>query len=97
MSSWCNLSREFNFCSLMYYWFFSVLFDLYDALTNNKNYKKVVVQKQLIPQNPLVGISTRNDVFNDPYAPPLKDDGMYFRRDSSDIRGHPPIQVPVNI
>jgi|TARA_B100001093_G_C26857469_1_gene1028129 hypothetical protein len=77
---------------------FLVFYLIYmNALTNNKNYKKVVVQKQLIPQNPLVGISTRNDVFNDPYAPPLKDDGMYFRRDSSDIRGHPPIQVPVNI
>ena len=46
----------------------------------------------------LYGVATRNDVFNDPYAPPLKNDGMYFRSDSSDIRGHPPpIQVPVNI
>jgi hypothetical protein len=27
----------------------------------------------------------------------LKDDGLYFRSDSSDLRGHPPIQVPVNI
>lgn len=45
----------------------------------------------------LGGIPAKNDVFNDPYAPPLKEDGFYFRSDSGDIRGHPPIQVPVNI
>jgi len=43
-------------------------------------------------------ITTRGDTFNDPYAPPLKNDGLYFRSDSGDIRGvPPPIQVPVNI
>lgn len=45
----------------------------------------------------MTNISTRHDIFNDPYAPPLKEDGYYFRSDSSDIRGHPPIHVPVNI
>ena len=48
--------------------------------------------------NTLVGVATRGDTLNDPYAPPLKNDGLYFRGDSSDIRGvPPPIQVPVNI
>ena len=55
--------------------------------------------KTLIVQQPnLVSVATRGDTFNDPYAPPLKNDGLYFRGDSSDIRGvPPPIQVPVNI
>ena len=56
--------------------------------------KTIVVQQ---PPN-LTSISTRGDTFNDPYAPPLKNDGLYFRSDSGDIRGvPPPIQVPVNI
>lgn len=46
----------------------------------------------------LQSVATRHtDVFNDPYAPPLKEDGYYYRTDSGDIRGHPPIHVPVNI
>jgi hypothetical protein len=55
--------------------------------------------KTLVVQQPnLVSVATRGDTFNDPYAPPLKNDGLYFRGDSSDIRGvPPPIQVPVNI
>ena len=36
-------------------------------------------------------VSTRHDIFNDPYAPPIKHDA-YFRGDSGDIRG-----IPVNI
>ena len=55
--------------------------------------------KTLVVQQPnLVSVATRRDTFNDPYAPPLKNDGLYFRGDSSDIRGvPPPIQIPVNI
>jgi len=52
--------------------------------------------KTLVVRQP--NLTTRGDTFNDPYAPPLKNDGLYFRGDSSDIRGvPPPIQVPVNI
>jgi hypothetical protein len=42
-------------------------------------------------------IQGRVDVFNDPYAPPLKNDGLYFRGDSSDIRGVPPIPQGVRV
>jgi hypothetical protein len=50
---------------------------------------KIVV----IQQPTLASVATRrNDSFNDPYSPPLKDDGYYHPRDSSDIRG-----IPVNI
>ena len=47
------------------------------------------------------GISTQNsplgDTLQDPYSPPLKNDGMYFPRDSGDIRGQPAVAVPINI
>jgi len=33
--------------------------------------------------------ATRHDPFQDPYEPPLKNDGMYFPTDSSDVRGIP--------
>ena len=42
-------------------------------------------------------ISDRNDTINDPYAPPLKTHDVYYPRGSSDIRGIPPVAVPVNI
>ena len=60
----------------------------------NESSKIVVVS----PPISLGGIATRGDVLTNPYMPPLKSDGLYFRGDSSDIRGvPPPIQVPVNI
>ena len=37
------------------------------------------------------GIASRQDPFNDPYSPPLKNDGVYFPTDSGDIRGLPSI------
>lgn len=46
--------------------------------------------------NPLASISTRNNPMNDPYAPPLKNDGIYYPTDSGDIRGIPS-KVPINI
>jgi hypothetical protein len=53
----------------------------------------------------LGGISTRMDVLNDPYIPPVKVDGYVFDRYSNDIRGMPPMiasiqqnpLVPVNV
>ena len=45
---------------------------------------------------PLASISTRNNPMNDPYAPPLKNDGIYYPPDSGDIRGIP-MKVPINI
>ena len=45
----------------------------------------------------LTPMSGRNDTINDPYAPPLKTHDVYYQRGSSDIRGVPPVAVPVNI
>jgi hypothetical protein len=46
--------------------------------------------------NHLASISSRNNPMNDPYAPPLKNDGIYYPTDSGDIRGIP-VKVPINI
>lgn len=43
-----------------------------------------------------MGTRSSSDPFNDPYAPPLKNDGMYFPPDSSDVRGMPMIQPNMN-
>lgn len=72
-----------------------IIFYLFQKLNSTPN--RVVKTTTTIQPDFLQTRSGRHDVFNDPYAPPLKDDGLYFRSDSSDLRGHPPIQVPVNI
>ena len=54
---------------------------------------KIIIIDSATTNPPFInGISTRNDIFNDPYSPPLKTDGVYFRRDSGDVIG-----IPVNI
>jgi len=55
--------------------------------------KIVIVTPPSAPQSSLIGLATRaNDSFNDPYAPPLKNDGYIYPTNSSDVRG-----IPVNI
>lgn len=41
------------------------------------------------------GISTRLDVLNDPYIPPVKLDGYIWEKTSGDVRGLPPIIAPI--
>ena len=43
------------------------------------------------------GISTRLDVLNDPYIPPVKMDGYTWSKTSSDVRGLPPIISPIEV
>ena len=57
----------------------------YNPITPSQETQKIIVRPSIPPQT----ISSRHDIFNDPYAPPLKSDGLYFRNDSSDIRGVP--------
>lgn len=55
---------------------------------------KVIFVTQPPQINTLGGISARLDPFNDPYAPPMKSDGIYYPRTyGGDIRG----AIPVNI
>ena len=56
---------------------------------SNSEPQKIVV----IQQPTLASVATRRtESINDPYSPPLKDDGYYHPRDSSDVRG-----IPVNV
>ena len=41
----------------------------------------------------MFNLGQSNDILNDAYAPPLKNDGMFFRNDSPDVRA----AVPINI
>jgi hypothetical protein len=50
------------------------------------------LHQQQHQQHSLLGISTRLDPLNDPYSPPLKQNGYYHTPDSGDVRG-----IPVNI
>jgi hypothetical protein len=52
----------------------------------------------VVVQSPpsLATISARRDPFNDPYAPPLKYDGLFYPPDGGDIRGVPGM-VPINM
>lgn len=63
--------------------------------------KIIVVSSPPQIHSPLGGIATRHDPFSDPYAPPLKNDGLYYPTDFGDMRGIPsiasPIAVPVNL
>lgn len=69
------------------------------AYPRSESQKIVVIQPSLsnitdIPERRTsIGIATRRtESLNDPYSPPLKEDGYYHPRDSSDVRG-----IPVNI
>jgi hypothetical protein len=42
------------------------------------------------PSTTVVEIGGHTDKFNDPYYPPLKNDGVFFPIDSGDLRGVPP-------
>ena len=50
------------------------------------------LHQQQHQQHSLLGTSTRVDPLNDPYSPPLKQNGYYHTPDSGDVRG-----IPVNI
>jgi hypothetical protein len=71
-----------------------VIYMIYSQQKYNISTKATDPSKIVVIQQPtLASVATRrNDSFNDPYSPPLKDDGYYHPRDSSDVRG-----IPVNI
>lgn len=60
----------------------------------NDSYDATMISS--VPPVYMAAVATRNDPFNDPYAPPLKNDGMYMRSDSTDIRGLPMIPATCN-
>jgi hypothetical protein len=67
--------------------------------SNSQESSKIIVVNSP-PQihAPLGGIATRRDTFNDPYAPPLKQDGLFYPNDFGDMRGMiAPVAVPINL
>jgi hypothetical protein len=79
--------------------FLSVLVMALLVFIFTRNTEKIIVVQSPATVAALGGgsgaISGRRDPFNDPYAPPLKNDGMFFPPDSSDIRGIP--KIPINV
>jgi len=64
---------------------------LYILLSTTASVKNPVYFTQTPPQNTtVVEVSGHSDKFNDPYYPPLKNDGVFFPIDSGDLRGIPP-------
>lgn len=61
----------------------------------NKGYEfsHVNAVAEILPASNIAGVSTRNSpaVVVDPYGPPLRNDGVFFPRDSGDIRGGVPV------
>ena len=68
-----------------YTWYITYL------VPSNKPYSSITHNNHTTTKPILLPISSRQDEFNDPYQPPLKDN-MYHPKNSSDVRG-----IPVNI
>lgn len=49
--------------------------------------KNIVIMAPRPPPSILGGLATRRDPINDPYAPPMQNDGIYYPTDFGDIRG----------
>lgn len=78
-----------------------VYFNYYASTkTRNNDFtnKNIVV---LSPNIPLADHISKNDIFNDPYIPPLKNDGFAFNSDCIPLSGRnmvrPRHQIPINI
>lgn len=71
----------------LYIWYISIVLPSQKQLSTTQHSLSSVTNN--VPM--LLPISSKQDIFNDPYQPPLKKN-MYHPPDSSDIRG-----IPVNI
>jgi len=76
---------------------FLILYYFYVLAPKNEQRRDAVLVNGSMPQmfsGPAMmggGLATRLDPFNDPYAPPLKNDALFYPPSSSDIRGQPMI------
>ena len=76
---------------------FLILYYFYVLAPKNEKRRDTVLVNGSMPQmfsGPTMmggGLATRVDPFNDPYAPPLKNDALFYPPSSSDIRGQPMI------
>ena len=74
------------FLILMFYIWYSV--NLREQ-SNQKSLETQIITTQSPPM--LLPMSSKQDIFNDPYNPPLKNN-MYHPKDSTDVRG-----IPINV
>jgi hypothetical protein len=80
------------FVLIIYLYYTHVVKIAKPSTMNNENPNIIIVNNPPPPPHRLTTLATRFDPFNDPYAPPLKSDGVYYPRDLGDMRG-----IPVNI
>lgn len=62
----------------------------FNSLNPFHSYSSLTQSSLTPPNTTIVEIGGRADKFNDPYYPPLKNDGFFFPIDSGDLRGVPP-------
>jgi len=67
---------------------------------NNEKTKYIIVSPsyqntEMKLSSPLATIATRNDTLSDPYTPPSRIEGLYYSKNSTDVRGVP--GIPINI
>jgi hypothetical protein len=77
---------------LIYLWYTQLV----KPMRNLENDQSKIIVVNTPNSIPLASISTRVNPFTDPYAPPLKDNGIYYPTDSGDIRGIP-LKAAINI
>jgi len=77
---------------LVVYFYYNFNKTQYNRNTIPESTKIIVVNPPPVTNPNLGAVATRLDPFNDPYAPPLKSDGIYYPRTFGDMRG-----VPINI
>lgn len=85
-----NITLVFILIALAIVFYFIYLYLIKPSILEDPN--KFFIFNSPATMNPLASISARHDPFNDPYSPPLKQNGYYHPRDSSDVRG-----IPVNV
>ena len=80
---------------LLGYFYYIQVLKISNSQKETSNAPNIIVLTQPSASiSPLANISTRNDPFNDPYSPPMKNDGIYFpRKFGGDVRGGIPINV----
>ena len=74
-----------------FFWYSRTRVRLHEQAPTSSSREQIIILPQM-------GVSSRRDILNDPYAPPLKQNGYYHPTDTSDIRGLPQTGgIPVNV
>ena len=89
-----NITLLFIILILIVLWYI-IYYRVWD-FSNSENKNEISISNGI--HHALRPISERNDTINDPYAPPLKTNDLFYPRNIPDIRGIPEVSgLPVNI